>query len=138
MSTATPPGTTPGADKPVRPAFLRYRTLAWATGVFLVLLTVHVLVQWRQWAADGIAWEETEGLGRWIPGADAWVPITHGYLYLAYVLITVDLWLRTRLPVVRTVLVVVAGTVPFMSFVAERWVHRQLAGRLAAERPAGA
>jgi hypothetical protein len=48
--------------------------------------------------------------------------MVHGYLYLVYVVVAVDLWFRARLPIGRTVLVVLAGTVPFMSFVAERWV----------------
>jgi integral membrane protein len=46
----------------------------------------------------------------------------HGYLYLVYVVVAVDLWFRTRLPIGRTVLVVLAGTIPFMSFVMERRV----------------
>jgi integral membrane protein len=109
----------------VRAALIRYRALAYATGVFLLLLTLHVLVQWYQSSSEGLAFTDAPGLGRWIPGADHWVPITHGYLYLAYVVVSVDLWFRTRLPFGRMVLVVLAGTVPAMSFVAERWVtHR--------------
>ena len=96
--------------------------LAWATGVFLLLLTLHVLVQWRQSATEGLAFGDAPGLGRWIPGAQHWVPMVHGYLYLVYVIVAVDLWFRARLPVGRMVLVVLAGTIPFMSFVAERWV----------------
>ena len=106
----------------MRSALTRYRALAWATGVFLLLLTLHVLVQWRQSASEGLAYGDAPGLGRWIPGADHWVPVVHGYLYLIYVIVAVDLWFRARLPIGRTVLVVLAGTVPFMSFVAERWV----------------
>ncbi len=106
----------------MRSALTRYRALAWATGVFLLLLTLHVLVQWRQSASEGLAYGDAPGLGRWIPGADQWVPMVHGYLYLVYVIVAVDLWFRARLPIGRTVLVVLAGTVPFMSFVAERWV----------------
>jgi integral membrane protein len=109
----------------VRAALTRYRALAYATGVFLLLLTLHVLVQWYQASSEGLAFADAPGLGRWIPGADHWVPITHGYLYLVYVVVAVDLWFRTRLPLGRMVLVVLAGTVPAMSFVAERWVtHR--------------
>jgi integral membrane protein len=109
----------------VRAALIRYRALAYATGVFLLLLTLHVLVQWYQASSEGLAFADAPGLGRWIPGAEHWVPITHGYLYLVYVVVAVDLWFRTRLPLGRMVLVVLAGTVPTMSFVAERWVtHR--------------
>jgi HAMP domain-containing protein len=38
----------------------------------------------------------------------------------------VDLWFRTRLDVTRTVFVALAGTIPFASFFAERWVTRQV------------
>ena len=110
----------------MRSALIRYRALAWGTGVFLLLLTLHVLVQWRQSASEGLAYGDAPGLGRWIPGADHWVPMVHGYLYLVYVIVAVDLWFRARLPIGRTVLVVLAGTVPFMSFVAERWVTSRL------------
>jgi integral membrane protein len=113
-------------------ALQRYRVLAYATGVFLLLLTLHVVVQTVQWRSGGGSFSESPGLGRWLPGADRWVPIVHGYLYLAYVVVTVDLWFRTRLPVARTVLVVLAGTVPFMSFVAERWVSARVRPMLAA------
>ncbi len=112
-------------------ALTRYRFLAWATGVFLLLLTLHVLVQLWQ-VRDGGSFSEEPGLGRWLPGGRTWIPVTHGYLYLAYVVVSVDLWLRTRLHTVRMILVVLAGTVPFMSFVAERWVTAQLLPRLRA------
>jgi integral membrane protein len=119
----------------VTSALTRYRALAYATGVFLLLLTLHVLVQWYQASSEHLAFADAPGLGRWLPGAEHWVPITHGYLYLAYVVVAVDLWFRTRLPFGRMVLVVLAGTVPGMSFVAERWVtHRvrpMIAGRAA-------
>ena len=69
-----------------------------------------------------------------MPGAQHWVPITHGYLYLAYVIVAVDLWFRARLPLLRMALVVLAGTVPFMSFVAERWVTARVRPMIAAQQ----
>jgi integral membrane protein len=120
----------------VRAALIRYRALAYATGVFLLLLTLHVLVQWYQSSSEGIAYADAPGLGRWIPGADHWVPITHGYLYLAYVVVAVDLWFRTRLPFGRMVLVVLAGTIPGMSFVAERWVTHRVRPMIARQEAA--
>ena len=120
----------------MKSALTRYRVLAYATGVFLLLLTLHVIVQWAQSSADGVPFSEALGLGRWIPGAQHWVPITHGYLYLVYVVVAVDLWFRTRLPVGRMVLVVLAGTVPFMSFVAERWVSSRVRPMIAGQAPA--
>jgi integral membrane protein len=99
----------PQHDAGLSGALLRYRVLAYATGVLLLLLTFNVIVKYGF---------DQAGLG-------AWVAIAHGWLYLAYVLVTVDLWFRTRLPLPQTLLVVLAGTVPAMSFVAERWItHR--------------
>ena len=134
----------------MKSALTRYRVLAYATGVFLLVLTLHVVLQFAR-PEPGVSWWEREGVGVLLPGGGTWVPMVHGYLYLAYVIITVDLWFRTRpapeagteagtevgtevgtdrpevLPVPQTVLVVLAGTIPFMSFVAERWVHTRVA-----------
>lgn len=113
--------------KSLSAALIRYRVMAWATGVLLVLLTLHVVLQLVQHSGVGAAATVfgEEGLDAWVPGAGHLIPVLHGWCYLVYVVVTVDLWLRTRLPAVRTLGVVIAGTVPFMSFVAERWVtHR--------------
>ena len=115
----------------MKSALTRYRVLAYATGVFLLLLTLHVVLQLAQ--TSDLAWYDRDGIGSVLPGGRTWVPMVHGYLYLAYVIITVDLWFRTRLVVWKTVLVVLAGTVPFMSFVAERWVRGQVEPLLEAE-----
>ena len=114
-------------------ALTRYRVLAYATGVFLLLLTVHVIVQFGQARSDNIAFTAATGLGRWLPGGETWIPVTHGYLYLAYVIVAVDLWFRTRLQAPKMVLVVLAGTIPFMSFVAERWVSARIRPLIAAQ-----
>jgi integral membrane protein len=116
----------------------RYRVLAYTTGVFLLLLTLHVIVQFQQSASQDIAFSEALGLGEWLPGGEFWVPAAHGWLYLAYVIASLDLWMRTRLPFFRMLLVVLAGTVPGMSFVAEHWVTGRVRPMIAAvvERPA--
>lgn len=120
----------------MKSALTRYRVLAYATGVFLILLTLHVAIQAVQWRTEDIAYSQAEGLGAVLPGGDVWIPITHGYLYLVYVIVTADLWFRTRIPLVQTALVVIAGTVPFMSFVAERWVTARVTPLLATRIPA--
>jgi integral membrane protein len=108
--------------------------------VFLLLLTLHVIVRFQQSSGQDLSYSETSGLGKWLPGGDFWIPAAHGWLYLAYVIASVDLWMRTRLPAGRMVLVVLAGTVPGMSFVAERWVTARLRPMIAAvvERPPSA
>ena len=53
----------------------------------------------------------------------------HGWLYVVYLIVGVDLAFRVRYSVVKTVLILVAGTVPFASFFSEAWVHRDLKSR---------
>ena len=125
----------PASGQSLSGSLTRYRVLAYATGVFLLMLTLHVILQVVQWKADDIPYGQAEGLGRWIPGGDVWIPATHGWLYLAYVVASVDLWMRTRLPAGRMFLVVLAGTVPVMSFVAERWVTAKVRPLLPATQP---
>src|SRR4029077_18773597 len=80
----------------MRSALTRYRVLAYLTGVFLLLLTAHVIVQYAQSVTENVPFSEEPGLGRWVPHGDVWIPFTHGYLYLVYVVCALDLWFRTR------------------------------------------
>jgi len=118
----------------VSKALARYRFFAYATGVVLLVLTLHVIVQAFQAHQENIPFTDAPGLGRWLPGGEVWIPVTHGYLYLASVIVCVDMWFRTRLPAAKMVLVVLAGTIPGMSFVAERWVTHRVQPMIAAVR----
>jgi integral membrane protein len=51
----------------------------------------------------------------------------HGFLYVVYLLFSFDLARRVRWPLARLVLVALAGTIPFLSFYAERKVSHDLA-----------
>lgn len=86
---------------------LRYRVLAYIVGTGLVILVL-VGVPLQIFAHNLIVVK--------IVG-----PI-HGFLYLAYLLAALHLAYTVRLPVWKTLIVLAAGTVPFLSFVAERWV----------------
>ena len=106
----------------VRSALLRYRVLAWLTGIGLVVLT-YSLLRYPLRAAD------VE-----LPGAEAISHVLgplHGTLYILLLVCTFDLGTRVRWPWGRMVLTALAGTVPFLSFYAERKnqraVHDQLA-----------
>ncbi len=46
----------------------------------------------------------------------------HGFLYAVYLVFTVDLALKSRWSLKGTALVLLAGTIPFVSFYAERRV----------------
>lgn len=56
--------------------------------------------------------------------------VAHGYLYALLLVTIADLWRRRRFPLSVVVLVALAGTIPFLSFYAERQITaRVLDGR---------
>ena len=90
---------------------MRYRVMAYVTGVVLAL---SVLV-----ALSFLPWYIGEG-----PAGLLWT--AHGWFYILYVAAAFQLAYQLRWGPLRTVLVLLAGTVPFMSFVAERAVTRTI------------
>jgi integral membrane protein len=88
---------------------IRYRILAYVTAVLLIPL-VFVATPLDIWAG--------------VKGPATVLGIGHGYLYLLYVVFAFEIAVKLRLPLLRMVLVVLAGTVPFGAFVAERYVTR--------------
>lgn len=86
---------------------LRYRVMAYVTGVLLLVL-VFVAMPLKYVGDD----DRLVGV----------VGVLHGWLYLVYLVTAFVLANRLRWPLGRTVLLLLAGTVPFMSFVAERRV----------------
>jgi integral membrane protein len=94
-------------------ALTRFRVMAYVVGVLLLIL-VFVAVPLQ------------------IAGEPLLVGIVgpiHGFLYMVYLVTAFDLAVRARWPFVRTILVLLAGTVPVMSFIAERkatrWIHQR-------------
>ena len=91
-------------------ALLRYRIMAFVTGVVLITGCVLLVFKYGTSAnvhtADGIVW------------------IAHGWLFVIYVLATANLGIKLRWPLARYGLVMLAGTIPTMSFVAEHKVTR--------------
>jgi integral membrane protein len=54
-----------------------------------------------------------------------YVGTTHGILYLIYLVAAYLLARRLRLAIAPTVLLLLAGTVPVLTFVVERWMTRR-------------
>ncbi len=106
---------TPVALSPrIASALLRYRVLAYTTGVLLVCLTVAVILKYT--VGDG--------------GATAYIGIAHGWIYIVYLAVSLDLAVKARWAPLPTLLVLLAGTIPLMSFVAEHRVSQRVrAGR---------
>jgi integral membrane protein len=108
-----------------RGVLLRYRVMAYLTAVFLLLL-VFVAIPIQIWGHDKTM--------------EAIVGQIHGFLYMVYLVTAFELTVRLRIPLVRLVLVLLAGTIPFGSFVAERkmthaWEANQRAAREFAGTP---
>jgi integral membrane protein len=94
-----------------------YRVMAYVTGVILIVLCALAIAQ--IWTSDGAAVNA--------------VGTVHGFLYIIYVAVSYPLTRRLRLPPGPTVVVLLAGTVPIMTFVVEyrirhRYIEPALAG----------
>ncbi|HET8615335.1 MAG TPA: DUF3817 domain-containing protein [Actinomycetales bacterium] len=98
----------------VRAALGRYKVMAVVVGLGLLLLTAEVVLHYG-FDNDSLAW---------------WSPI-HGVLYMLYLVTTADLGMKDRWSIGRMIGVMLAGVVPFFSFVMERKVARQVEGRTA-------
>ena len=112
----------------MRAAVLRYRVMAYVTGVVLMVLCF-VGIPLQVFAHNDAVVN--------------YVGTTHGILYIIY-LITAYLMsrqLRMKLGSPQTVILLLAGTVPVLTFVVERWMTRRFinpALAAAAETPAAA
>jgi len=84
-----------------------YRVAAWVTGIGLVIL-VFVAMPLKYFFGQ--------------PLLVAIVGMAHGFLYMAYIVITLLLAERCRWRPVDALVILVAGTIPLASFFAERRV----------------
>jgi integral membrane protein len=96
----------------------RYRIMAFVTGIILITGCVMLIIQ---------------AVGPRLEPATGFVWVAHGWLFLVYVIATAVLGFKLRWPLPRYALVMAAGTIPTMSFVAEHFVTR--AARSAAQDP---
>ncbi len=90
-------------------ALRRFKVMAVVVGIGLLILCVELVLHYG-FDNESLAW---------------WSPI-HGLLYLLYLVTTVDLGLKVRWPLTKIVGVMLAGVVPFFSFVMERKVAREV------------
>jgi integral membrane protein len=100
---------------------MAYRVMAYLTGVVLIVLCVLAVMQ--AFTADGAAVNV--------------VGTMHGGLYIVYLVAAFPLTRRLRLRPGPTIAVLLAGTIPVMTFVVERRIsHRYIEPALAATVPA--
>ena len=94
----------------MRGAIARFQVMAVVVGIALFVLLLALVAKY--------------GYGR-DRFAELYSPI-HGYLYIGYLVTVADVARRARWSLWRTVGVMLAGTVPFLSFVVERRTTRGL------------
>ncbi len=94
-------------------ALTRYRIIAWIVGVVLIVLVLVGMPLKYLGDNDSVV---------------AAVGPAHGFLFMVYVVLTFDLGRRAKWPLSRMLLVMLAGTIPFFSFWAERKVTKSWVG----------
>ena len=99
------------SEQAIAAALQRYRVMANVVGVLLIALVV-IAVPLKHWGG--------------IPEPVTVLGTAHGWLYALFFLSAVDLGLRAKWSLKGAVAAIVAGTIPFLSFVAERTVTRKM------------
>jgi integral membrane protein len=92
-------------------ALRNYRVAAWVTGIGLLVL-VFIAMPLKYFFDE--------------PRPVALVGMLHGFLYMAYIVCTLILAERCRWRPLEAVVILLAGTIPIASFVAERQVTRRV------------
>ncbi len=94
----------------MRAAALRYRVMAYITGV-LIIVVCFVGIPLQIVAHNTIISNE--------------VATVHGFLYIVYVVFAYILAQKLKMRLGPTLLLLLAGTVPIMTFFVERWMMRR-------------
>jgi len=94
-------------------AFKRYKVAAFVVGWGLLILCAAMVLKYAFDMGAAVA---------------IWGPI-HGALFVVYVIIAFDLAYKDRWSPLGTIWVLIAGTIPFVSFVAERQVQQKVLSR---------
>jgi integral membrane protein len=98
----------------VRGALLRYRVMAFVVGTMLLVFCVGLVLKYVTKSIESVSV----------------LAIAHGWLFMVFVLLGLDLGFRMRWSLGRLFLMTISGTVPFLSFYAEHkvtgWVREEL------------
>ena len=105
----------------MRGAAIRYRVMAYITGV-LIIVVCFVGIPLQVAAHNTVITN--------------YVGTVHGWLYIVYVIVAYILARKLRMKIGPTVLLLLAGTVPVMTFFVERWMNRSYITPALAAEPA--
>jgi integral membrane protein len=100
-------------------AVLRYRVMAYITGV-LIIIVVFVGIPLQIWDHNTFITNQ--------------IATVHGVLYMVYIVFAFMLASKLHMQPKPTVLLLLAGTVPVMTFIVERWMMRRYINPALAEQ----
>lgn len=127
-------------DIPKIPGALRlYRVTAYITGIMLLLLVAEMIVKYGlgyslyAFTPDGsilkfVEYNPIPGQQLNLHGVDVstGILIAHGWLYVLYLFADFRLWSLMRLSFTKFVQIALGGVVPFMSFIVEHFISKQV------------
>lgn len=119
------PTTRPLDEVQAKTSFARFRVASIVEGIALLVLVVIMVMRYIVFAEPGPDhdfWSDVSG---------HWSPI-HGLIYMIYVVLGFDLWIKMRWKLPRMLLLMFFGVVPVLSFIGERWTHARVLKDLAA------
>jgi integral membrane protein len=92
----------------IRTPLLAYRVMAWTTGLWLIALCYE--------SVSHLVFHHP------IP----WIGMVHGAVYFIYVLAAFNLAVKVRWPIVKTIGVLLAGTIPLVGVIVEHFQTRNV------------
>lgn len=103
----------------IKQALLFYRVMAWVTGILLIVLVLVAMPLKYIWGNGTLVF---------------YTGVPHGWLYMILLIAAYNLGRRVGWSLTWFVLIMLAGTVPFLSFVAEHYARKDVQAKLAALR----
>ncbi|MCQ9166054.1 MULTISPECIES: DUF3817 domain-containing protein [unclassified Arthrobacter] len=127
-----------------------YKVLAYSTGTMLLLLCIELVVRYGfdsvlmaggtnsiTGASHGFGFVGADGVIAGGVNISTLVLIVHGWMYVVYLIADFRLWSLMRWSFGRLVLIALGGVVPFLSFIVEGRIHREVLAEVAANPKAG-
>lgn len=123
----------------MKAALLRYRVMATVVGVLLVVLILIGVPlanfdgtsMWHVFPGTPAVWPEGSGAHQLGEAITTYLGIAHGWLYMIFLVTAFLLSRKARWSVPFTVVTLACGTIPLVSFWAERRATRQVRAQLA-------
>ena len=130
----------------MKAALLRYQVMATIVGVLLVVLCLIGVPlanfdgtsMWHVFPSTPAIWPEGSGAHQLGEAITTYLGIAHGWLYMIFLVTAFVLSRKARWSASFTIVTLVCGTIPLISFWAERRATRNVKAQLAAQPvPAG-